>query len=388
MRNNHTITAILLAAGNSLRFGSENKLEVCLCGKTVLYHAITAFLQCQCVDEIVLVTQECRLESLAEEYRYDPRIRVICGGASRNASSLAGLMAASGDVVLVHDGARPFVDEDTILRCVDGAVKSGAVAAAMPATDTIKLCDDDGTVQETTRRSHTWRTQSPQAFQRELLLAAYQTTNPLDTAITDDCMVMEHSGHPVRLVEGSNYNIKITTRADLTMAESIARELGWGGFPRVVCAIGQDSHRASAEKTQQPMILGGVSFPDYPALTANSDGDVVLHALTNAISGVTSENILGARADVICAAGQRDSRAYLREALNFLRGRITHASFTIECKEPHLSEKIPEMRASIGSLLNLPSEHVGVTATSGEGLTDFGRGLGISVFCIVTAEVY
>lgn len=388
MRNEKTISAILLAAGSSLRFGSENKLEVCLCGKSVLYHAVRAFEQCACIDEIIIVTKADMREDVSKAYRHTNKVGVVVGGDSRNASSLRGLQMAKGDIVLIHDGARPFVDEEIILRCIDGAVETGAVAAAMPATDTIKLCDDDGVVRETTRRSNTWRTQSPQAFDRVALLRAYQDTDLADPAITDDCMVMERSGRRVKLVEGSGYNIKITTRADLTMAESIAKELGWGGLPRICSAIGQDSHRTSAEPTDRPMMLGGVAFEGYPALVANSDGDVVLHALTNAISGITAENVLGARADVLCAAGQKDSRVYLKEALKFLRGRITHVSFTIECREPHISPRVAEMRKVIGGLLNLPPERVGITATSGEALTDFGRGLGISVFCIATAEVY
>lgn len=388
MRHDKTVTAIILAAGNSLRFGNKDKLEVCLCGQSVLRHTVSAFVKSAFVDEVLIVTHPNRVTELAEEYAYDRRVRALAGGSSRNASSLCGLRAATGDIVLIHDGARPFVDEEIILRCIDGAISTGAVAAAMPSTDTIKLCDDDAVVRQTTLRSNTWRTQTPQAFDRVTLLEAYRSVDTLDISLTDDCMVMERAGKPVRLVEGSSFNIKLTTRADLTMAESIARELGWGGMARVCSAIGQDSHRAGGQQDGRPMVLGGVLFPDYPALEANSDGDVVLHALTNAISGITAENVLGERADKICRAGERDSRVYLKEALKYLRGRVTHASFSIECRAPHLSERIAEMRAAIGDLLNLPPERIGITATSGEGLTDFGRGLGVSVFCIVTAEVY
>lgn len=389
MRNNHSICAIILAAGSSMRFGKEDKLEVRLCGKSILEHAVNPFLNSAAVDEIIIVTKPENIEPFSNHYRAFAKVHVVAGGASRNASSLCGIKSSNCDIVLIHDGARPFVDNATILRCIDGAIVHGAVAAAMPAADTIKLCDENGMVEQTTRRSRTWRVQSPQAFNRVALLDAYSAINPLDISFTDDCMVMEHSGQPVKLVEGSHFNIKITTRADLTMAESIARELGWGGFPRICCGIGQDSHRTSEHTSgSSPMVLGGVLFPEYPALEANSDGDVVLHAITNAVSGITAENILGERADKICQSGIKDSRVYLLEALKYLRGRITHVSLTIECKEPHISSKISEMRESIGSLLDLAPERVGITATSGEKLTDFGRGLGISVFCIATAEVY
>ena len=382
------ISAIILAAGSSVRFGTENKLEVCLWGKSILHHTVNGFLNCGDVDEIIIVTKGDMVKNLGKKYAFSPRVKIIEGGSSRNQSSLIGTTAATGDIVLIHDGARPFVDDTMIIRCIDGAIKDGAVAAAVPATDTIKLCDDNGVVTNTTKRSNTWRTQSPQTFQRTLLLDAYKNVDPLDPTMTDDCMVVEAKGIPVRLVMGSDYNIKITTRADLTMAESISKELGWGGCPRTCTAIGQDSHRTTLGDCDQPMILGGVVFEGHKALDANSDGDVVLHALTNGISGLTGENILGKRADVICQSGITDSRVYLKEALKYLKGRVTHVSFTIECKSPHMSEKIDAMRESIGNLINLPPERVGITATSGEALTDFGRGLGVSVFCIVTAEVY
>ena len=153
-------------------------------------------------------------------------------------------------------------------------------------------------------------------------------------------------------------------------------------------SIGQDSHRFD-ENGGKPCILGGVCFEEAPSLAANSDGDVVLHAVTNAVSGITCRNILGKAADEMCRAGITDSREYLKEALRDLEAmsmRPSHLSVTIECARPKISPKVEEMRASIGGLLGLPSSCVGITATTGEGLTDFGRGLGISVFCVLTAE--
>ena len=139
--------------------------------------------------------------------------------------------------------------------------------------------------------------------------------------------------------------------------------------------------------TTGKMVLGGIEFPDYPALQANSDGDVVLHALTNAVSGISGKNVLGALADEMCRSGITDSRAYLAKALSDLNNTVvTHVSFTIECKQPHLSGRIDEMKASVAALLGISAGQVGITATSGEGLTDFGRGEGISVFCVLTAE--
>lgn len=154
-------------------------------------------------------------------------------------------------------------------------------------------------------------------------------------------------------------------------------------------SIGQDSHRFDEENAPGSCLLGGIPFEGVPPFSANSDGDVVLHAVTNAVSGITCRNILGPVADAMCRAGIRDSRAYLAEArkdLEELGYRICHLSVTIEGKRPKIGPKTEEMRASLAALLGIRQDSVGITATTGEGLTDFGRGLGVSVFCILTVE--
>jgi len=151
-------------------------------------------------------------------------------------------------------------------------------------------------------------------------------------------------------------------------------------------AIGQDSHRFDFENPGKRLVLGGVVF-DGPGLSGNSDADVVLHALTNAISGITGVNILGGIADKLCLnEGITDSSVYVREALKYLNGKICHVSFSIECRKPKITPKIPDMKKSIANLLDIEEKDVGITATTGEGLTDFGKGLGIQCFCIVTAS--
>jgi len=150
--------------------------------------------------------------------------------------------------------------------------------------------------------------------------------------------------------------------------------------------IGQDSHKFDFENTEKKLILGGVVFEGYPPLQGNSDADVILHSITNAISGVTCVNILGETSDKMCLEqGITDSREYLREALKYLNGcKIVHISISIECLTPKITPKIPEIRKSISALLDLPENCIGITATTGEGLTEFGKGNGIQVFSCVT----
>lgn len=155
----------------------------------------------------------------------------------------------------------------------------------------------------------------------------------------------------------------------------------------VQVAIGQDSHAFEDEGSSKKLVLGGVEI-DFIGLKGNSDADVVLHALTNAVSGITCVNILGKRADEMCLQqGITDSRFYLSEALKYLDGvRICHVSVSIEALRPKLSPHIDQMRQSIAGLLGICEKNVGITATTGEGLTEFGKGNGIYCTVILTCE--
>lgn len=151
-------------------------------------------------------------------------------------------------------------------------------------------------------------------------------------------------------------------------------------------AIGQDSHRFDFENKQKKLILGGVKFENYPPLAGNSDADVVLHSITNAVSGITTVNILGKIADNMCKSGIINSEEYLKEALKYLENEIIHLSISIECKTPKITPKINAMRKNIARILNINENQVGITATTGEELTEFGKGNGISTFSIITVE--
>lgn len=154
-----------------------------------------------------------------------------------------------------------------------------------------------------------------------------------------------------------------------------------------ISAIGQDSHRFEPENSTKPLILGGVTINGHPGLSGNSDADVILHAITNAVSGISGVNILGKVSDDLCLKqGIIDSRVYLKEAIKTLRKhKIVHVSVSIEARRPHLAQHIPAIRSSIAQLLSIDIDEVGMTATTGEGLTSFGRGEGMQALVIITA---
>ena len=152
--------------------------------------------------------------------------------------------------------------------------------------------------------------------------------------------------------------------------------------------LGQDSHRFATSATDRQLVLGGVVFDAEPALEGNSDVDVVMHAITNAVSGVTGFNVIGKVSDYMCKVqGITDSKAYLLEALTHLDGlRITHVSISIECQRPKITPKIEAMKQSIAGVLELSVHDIGITATTGEDLTPFGKEEGIQVLAVVTAQ--
>ncbi|AEB41498.1 2-C-methyl-D-erythritol 2,4-cyclodiphosphate synthase [Chlamydia pecorum] len=164
-------------------------------------------------------------------------------------------------------------------------------------------------------------------------------------------------------------------------------------LPQWICrtGIGQDSHRFLPESSTKPCILGGVIFENTPGFQANSDGDVIFHAVCNAISSITHKIILGEIADkLLHTRGITDSSVYLEEALKSLKPTqaISHIAITLEGKRPKFRSKFSELRQSIGNALKIPSESVGITATSGEGLSDYGCGDGIQCICILTVMEY
>ncbi len=159
-------------------------------------------------------------------------------------------------------------------------------------------------------------------------------------------------------------------------------------FPIIRTGIGQDSHRFLSSDTSKPCVIGGLMFKDCPGFSADSDGDVVLHALCNAITSLSGVPILGKIAIDLCHKDHiTDSSVYLEKALETLvNQQITHIAITLEGKRPRMQVRILEMREKIASLMRLEASQIGISVTSGDGLTDFGRGDGMQCICIMTTQ--
>jgi 2-C-methyl-D-erythritol 4-phosphate cytidylyltransferase len=223
MYKSHKVSAIVTCAGRGVRFGS-NKLLVKLGGVTVLEKTVREFLH-PAIDEIVVTVAEEHREVYAEILVEKAQLPVtlVVGGEERFVSAMKGLEATTGSLVLVHDGVRPFVNAELIERVLDAGIEHGAAMLGTPTVVQLKLVDDDGFVSGSLDRAHSWLGQTPQVFQRELLEKAYAgAVADRYSRISDDAdLVAEYAGHPVKIVRGEDYNIKITTRTDLLIADQI-----------------------------------------------------------------------------------------------------------------------------------------------------------------------
>lgn len=234
-------TAIVLAAGRGSRMGTAvAKQYLELEGHPVVAYALEAFENSPLIDEILLMTGEGQEEYCEKEIvgKYGwKKVRRICAGGKERYESVWKALQLIGEegrdgYVLIHDGARPFLDEKMIERVFCAVEKHGACAAGMPVKDTIKLTDTNGVILESPDRSRVWQAQTPQAFSVPLILEAFRKLMTKDpSGITDDAMVVEsQTGTPVHMVEGSYQNIKITTPEDLIFARGILRS---GTVPQI-----------------------------------------------------------------------------------------------------------------------------------------------------------
>lgn len=217
--------AIVLAAGSGKRMNSKvHKQYLIIQDRPVLYYSLKAF-EDSAVDEIVLVVGKgeekfCRKE-IVDKYGISKVKAIVEGGKERYHSVFEGLKQTSdADYVLIHDGARPFVNQDIIRRCMQEVQKYQACVVGMPVKDTIKIADEEGYAKQTPDRKNVWMIQTPQTFSYALIYEAYEEMlKTEDTAITDDAMVLERTkGKKSKLIEGSYRNIKITTPEDLLIA--------------------------------------------------------------------------------------------------------------------------------------------------------------------------
>jgi 2-C-methyl-D-erythritol 4-phosphate cytidylyltransferase / 2-C-methyl-D-erythritol 2,4-cyclodiphosphate synthase len=380
--------AVIPAAGSGVRCGSAlPKQFVALAGKPVLVRSIAPFLEVKEIGIVVAAVPGDRRETAAAMLAafFSPeerqRILVIDGGPTRQESVRAGLSAlpAETEVVLVHDGARPFVTPAIIERCLKGALLRGAAIAAVPVRDTLKLAGPDRTVLRTVGRDNLWQAQTPQAARIDLLRRAYEVADKDGFAGTDEALLLEHAGIVVSIVEGSELNFKITRPDDLFLAAGLARE-----ETTVRIGHGFDAHRFTGGR---PFIMGGVTIPYDSGLEGHSDADVLTHALIDAFLGALGVGDIGRHfPDTDMRYRNISSLLLLKEVVGMAAQAgmsLLNADLTIICQRPKLAPFIGAMRKNLAEACAVGLNAINVKATTTEKMGFTGRGEGAAAHAVV-----
>ncbi|MEO7190081.1 MAG: 2-C-methyl-D-erythritol 4-phosphate cytidylyltransferase [Vicinamibacterales bacterium] len=375
-----SVGVIIVAAGKGERLGgSVPKQLLDVGGRTMLQRSVAAFDGCAEVTEMVVVLPSELTRRGAELVGQTTHpCRVVAGGARRQDSVARGFeaLAPASTLVLIHDAARPFVDAALIARVIGAAGRTGAAVPAMPARETVKRAQDDALmVLETVPRARVWLAQTPQGFRRDVLESA-MALSALGIDATDEATLAERAGHAVEIVPGDERNMKITTAEDLLSARRRFPDASRVG-------TGYDLHRLVPGRQ---LVIAGVVLSEDVGPLGHSDGDVVCHALTDAILGAagaadigvhfpnTDEawrgaaglDLLGRAVAIVAAAGWRPS----------------NVDVTVVLEQPKVSPHVDDIRRRLAAVLRLDLAQVSVKGKTNEGVDAVGRGEAIAAHAV------
>lgn len=374
------VTAIIAAGGRGSRLGSaQPKQLLAIGGRPILARSLDAFVQHPRIGSVI-VALPADVAADPPAYLRDPRVTLVVGGERRQ-DSVARAFARvpdGTDIVIIHDAARPFASASLIDRTIDAADAYGAAIAALPVTDTVKRADARRVIVDTIPRSEIFLAQTPQAFRTAVLREALASADTAGEA-TDEAMLAERAGHHVRLVDGEQGNIKITTAADLEMAETM---IG-GRAAAMRIGNGYDLHVLVAGR---PLVLGGVTIPFDKGLQGHSDADAVCHAVTDAVLGAAGAGDIGRHfPDTDPAWKGADSIALLTRAVAIAREagyRVSNVDVVVVAQKPKLSPHADAMRANLARALGVDPSQVSVKGKTNEGVDAVGRGEAIAVHAV------
>ena len=379
---------VIPAGGIGARFGHDHpKQFLDLAGLPILVRTCRAFLDLESIRCLVVAAPADYLEQTVDllhthlPANQRDRLFITAGGPTRQDSVLAGLnkLPAEIGLVLVHDAARPLVDQATILRCLHGAEQFGAVIAAVKVQDTLKKVSDSGVIGKTIDRSDLWQAQTPQAMQRPLLERAFAEAERNQFIGTDEASLLEAAGIPVRVVAGNERNFKITRPEDLQVASALLTT-----ERTMKIGHGFDAHRLVAGRK---LILGGVTIDYERGLDGHSDADVVAHALTDALLGALGEGDIGRHfPDSDQQYKGIDSLlllAHVHQLMMTRHYRLGNADLTIVCQRPKLAPHLAAMQANLARCCHVVPQAINIKATTTEKMGYTGRGEGIAAHAVV-----
>ncbi|MDX1776697.1 MAG: 2-C-methyl-D-erythritol 4-phosphate cytidylyltransferase [Desulfobulbales bacterium] len=396
MMNPSKVAAIIPAAGSGSRMGlSAPKQFLELQSTPILIHTLLVFQKVDAVGHIVVVVpgENCfNVAELVQEYKIDKVLKVVAGGKRRQDSVQAGLEVLPPEVelVLVHDGVRPFVPVSVIEECLIKAEEDGAAMVAVPVKDTLKAVSPDGEIEYTINRAGVWQAQTPQAARVALLRKAYAAAaEKKNFAATDEAALLELINVPIKVVEGSERNIKITRPEDLFLAKAILMESGGDkntldGSRDYRIGYGYDAH-ILIEGRQ--LVLGGETVPHSKGLLGHSDADVLTHALCDAMLGAISMGDIGQHfPDTDSKYKDISSLKILKVVSGLVEefGYMLHnADITVVAEKPKLASYLEEMTINLADTIGTDPDNINLKATTTEGMGFEGKEEGISAHAVV-----
>ena len=387
----HSVAALIVAGGESTRFGGQVPKPYCLlAGKAVLRHTVEVFLAHPAVNRVQVVMHPEHEEHYRQALAGLELPVPVMGGKTRQESvhnGLKALLASAAGNVLIHDAARPAVSprliERVIVKLMEGAP---AVMPVLPVLDTLRHLQA-GHSSRTVDRAGIYAVQTPQGFDFQTILRLHQDAQE---QYTDDIALAEMDGIAIAHVAGERMNHKITTQEDIAHMEQWIRpretRVGQGVDVHPMCAYPHDTLKA-----EQVMVLCGVPVPSAYYLKGHSDADVGLHALTDALLGAVAAGDIGQHFPPSDARWQgADSQKFVEYAVEVLQQQqatIIHADITLMCEEPRIAPYREAMREAVAHMLQIDVLRVSVKATTTEGLGFAGRKEGVAAQALVTVEI-
>ena len=372
-------SVVIVAGGSGTRMGRPKQM-LPLGGKPVLVRTAEAFKQVPEIGEIVVVTPA---ENRAELNKHFAGLIYADPGSTRLESVCHGFATTSPHAicVFVHDGARPLVSPAAITACLQAAQKDGAAVLAVPVKDTVKVCSG-GFVAQTLDRSTLWAAQTPQGYRREILAAALEKFGHEKDA-TDESQLVEKLGVKVRVVLSDYKNNKITTPEDLVFAEALLHEnvIFRTGF-------GFDLHRLEPGRK---LLIGGAEIPHTKGFLGHSDGDLVLHALCDAILGALCAGEIGILFPPTDNSIKGISSVKIaKKVLQIVRqhhAEIEHIDATLITQEPKIKPHYDTVRKSLAQVFEMPLENVSFKSKSHEHVGEIGRGEAAMCHAVATLKI-
>lgn len=385
------VAAVIVAAGRGERAGQsiEGPKQYRKIGsEAVLTHTVRAFLDCPLIDHVVVVIHK-EDDALFAQALGDVagKVTAVVGGPTRQESTRLGLLALKdADHVLIHDGVRPFISADLLERVIFNLTPHIGVLPVLAVSDTLKAAGHDAMVSATVPRAGLYAAQTPQAFPYLPILAAHNAAFAAGRSdFTDDSAIAEWHGLPVRIVEGSADNTKLTWAKDIEMADDRLSQRQ-SAFPDVRTGNGYDVH---AFEAGNGVWLAGVFIKHNKKLSGHSDADVALHALTDALLATRGAGDIGTHFPPSDPQWKgAASHIFVEHAVRIVRqagGRIANADITLICEAPKIGPHREAMTVALSKMLGITPDRISIKATTNEQLGFIGREEGIAA--IATASV-